>query len=63
LVVTRARLFRLPWEAVDGIQQRAVRRGLLRRGSDRPALPKRLGEDETSYRKRHEYVTVVIDQD
>ena len=58
-----ARLFHLPWEAVDGIQQRAVRRGLARRSSEPAALPVHLGVDETSYRKRHEYVTVVIDQD
>jgi len=58
-----ARLFRLSWEEVDGIQQRAVRRGLVRRRRQMPGLPKRLGVDETSYRKRHQYVTVVIDQD
>ncbi len=58
-----ARQFKLPWEAVDGIQQRAVRRGLERRRRELPALPKHLGVDETSFRKRHQYVTVVIDQD
>ena len=56
-----ARLFGLTWEAVDGIQQRAVRRGRARRQSERRALPKHLGVDETSFRKRHDYVTVVID--
>lgn len=58
-----ARLSGLPWEAVDGIQQRAVRRGRARRQLEQPALPKRLGVDETSFRRRHDYVTVVLDQD
>ena len=35
-------------------------RGLARREA---RLPVHLGVDETSYQKRHEYVTVVIDQD
>jgi transposase len=49
---------RLSWNAVDGIMQRAVKRGLARR----PAVtPTRLGVDETSFQKRHEYVTVVTD--
>ena len=50
----------LSWNAIDGIMQRAVRRGLERR-SDVEA--RRLGVDETSFRKRHDYVTVVSDQD
>ena len=31
--------------------------------SGQRALPKHVGVDETSFRKRHDYVTVVIDQD
>ena len=58
-----ARLFGLSWEAVDGIQQRAVRRGLQRRRNLLLPLPQHLGIDETSFKKRHDYVTVVIDQD
>lgn len=58
-----ARLFGLSWEEVDGIMQRAVRRGLQRRRNLLLPLPQRLGVDETSFRKRHDYVTVVIDQD
>ncbi len=58
-----ARLFGMSWEAVSGIQQRAVRRGRTRRRREQPALPKHLGVDETSFRKRHDYVTVVMDQD
>jgi transposase len=40
--------------------ERAVRRGLARR--DRTPLT-RIGIDETSFQKRHEYVTVVFDQE
>lgn len=50
----------LSWEEVDGIQQRAVKRGLGRREIEQP---KRLGIDETSFQKRHEYVTVIHDLD
>jgi len=55
-----ARRLRLSWDQVDGIQGRAVRRGLARRERLHPV---RLGVDETSYRKRHTYVTVVTDLD
>ena len=50
----------LSWDQIDGIMQRAVKRGLARREKTFPA---RLGVDETSFRKRHDYVTVVQDQD
>jgi len=51
---------RLSWNAVDGIMQRAVKRGL----SSREALsPRQISVDETSYRKGHDYVTVVTDQE
>lgn len=57
-------LFGLSWTAVDGIQKRAVRRGLKRRSFETGrTLPERLGLDETSFQKRHEYVTVVCDQE
>ena len=39
--------------------QRAVQRGLERRAEMQPA---HIGVDETSFRKRHDYVTVVSDQ-
>ena len=51
---------RLSWNAVDGIMQRAVKRGLSRRAE---LSPRRLSVDETSYRKGHDYVTLVTDQD
>lgn len=40
--------------------QRAVKRGLQRRARQKP---ERLGIDETSFQKRHEYVTVITDPD
>lgn len=51
----------LSWNAIDGIMQRAVRRGLERR--DMEATCRRMGVDETAFRKRHDYVTVVTDQE
>ena len=50
----------LSWDEADGIQGRAVARGLARRAHQAPT---RIGVDETSFQKRHEYVTVVTDQD
>jgi len=58
-----AKVFGLSWESVDGIMQRAVKRGLQRRRNLLLPLPKHLGVDETSFRRQHDYVTVVIDQD
>lgn len=51
-----ARRMRLSWTAVDGIMQRAVARGLARRETE---AVRRLSVDETSFRRRHRYVTVV----
>ena len=53
-----ARQLRLSWEEVDGIMQRAVKRGLARREQ---ILPEEICVDETSFQKRHEYVTVVTE--
>lgn len=53
-----ARQLKLSWNAIDGIMQRAVKRGLARRKRT-PA--KRIGVDETAFRKGHDYVTVVSD--
>lgn len=49
----------LSWNAVDGIMRRAVKRGLERR---QQVAPEQISVDETSFQKRHEYVTVVTDQ-
>ena len=53
-----ARLLRLSWDEVDGIQGRAVARGLARRDAKPPT---QIGVDEKSFKKGHEYVTVVTD--
>jgi transposase len=53
-----AERLRMSWDEVDGVMQRAVRRGLGRKVK---RLPTALGVDETSYQKRHEYVTIVND--
>ena len=53
------RMMDLSWFQVDAIRSRAVKRGLSRR---RKKPSKALGIDETSFQKRHEYVTVVVDQ-
>jgi len=59
-----AELFGLSWGAVDRIMERGVRRGFKRKCLEQGReLPMRLGIDETSFQKRHEYVTVVCDQD
>lgn len=55
-----ARLVGLTWDQVDGIQQRAIERGLARR---KPEVVPHLGIDETSYQKHHEYVSVITDRD
>jgi transposase len=57
-LATVARRLRLSWDQVDGIQARAVRRGLARRKRERIT---HVGVDETSYQRRHQYVTVVND--
>lgn len=55
-----AKRLRMTWDQVAGIMDRAVARGLARRGS---IAATRLGVDETSFQRRHEYVTVVTDQE
>ena len=44
----------LSWNAKDGIIQRAIKRGLARRIEQSVA---QIGVGETSFRKRHNYVT------
>jgi transposase len=48
----------LSWDVVDGIMQRAVKRGLARRD---PVASTALAVDEKAYKKRHNYLTVVSD--
>ncbi len=54
------RQLQLSWHEVAGIMSRAVARGLARREE---ISPTRIGVDETSFRKRHEFVTVVTNID
>lgn len=53
-----AKQLRISWAEADGIMTRAVRRGLERRKLE---APRYAGVDETSFQKRHQYVTVVSD--
>jgi len=55
-----ARLLNMTWDQVDGIMSRAVERGLARREAQPLG---HIGIDETSYQKRHEYVTVIYDRE
>jgi len=55
-----ARRLRVSWDQLEVIRFRAVRRGLARR---KPETLRRIGVDETSFQKRHEYVTIVSDLD
>ena len=54
-----SRLMGLSWNAIDRIMQRAVDRGLSRREEMHIT---QIGVDETAFRKRHDYVTIVSDQ-
>ena len=51
-------ILRLSWDAADGIQSRAVRRGLARKAAAPPPV-RRLCVDEKSFGRGHDYVTVV----
>jgi len=53
-----AERLRLSWDEAAGIQARAVRRGLARCTLEPPVY---VGVDETSFQRRHEYVSVVTD--
>ena len=53
-----AKQLRISWDEADGIMARAVQRGLARRKLEPPRYA---GVDETSFQKRHEYVTVASD--
>src|SRR6266404_337668 len=53
-----AEQLRLSWDAIHGILERAVERGLARRKAEQ--IPY-LGVDEKAFRKGHKYLTVVND--
>lgn len=58
-ISTVAKNFNISWDEVDGIMSRAVKRGLARRSKTEPIS---IGIDETSFQKRHEYITVILDK-
>lgn len=51
-------ILRLSWDEADGIQSRAVRRGLARKAAAPPPV-RRVCVDEKSFGRGHDYVTVV----
>lgn len=55
-----SRQLKVSWNSIDRIMARAVARGLARR---QPLSPTQLCVDETSFRRKREYVTVVTDPD
>lgn len=55
-ILAVARRMRLTWDQIDGVMQRAVQRGLTRRKLE---AVRHVSVDETSFQKRHEYVTIV----
>ena len=57
-VTAVTRQLKLGWDAVWGIERRAVARGLERRGT---LALRYVGLDEKSFQRRHDYVTVVSD--
>ena len=59
-ISTVAKNFNLSWDEVDGIMQRAVKRGLSRKKQQAVI---NMGIDETSYQKGHEYATILLDKD
>ena len=57
-LVAVARHLRISWDEIDGIMERAVKRGLHRRTGRAYRF---IGIDEKSIKKRHKYFTVVSD--
>lgn len=55
-----ASILRINWHAVNRIMKRAVERGLLRREE---RTVRHLAIDEKSFRRRHRYVSVLVDGD
>ena len=52
--------FGISWDQAAKIQEHAVERGMRRRAE---GAVKEIGIDETSYQKRHEYVTILLDRE
>lgn len=60
---TVAALARVEWHSVGGICRRVYDELEAARGTSRFEGVKRIGIDETSYKKGHKYITVIVDHD
>jgi len=58
-ISTVAENFELSWDEVDGIMQRAVKRGLEKRKETKVYD---MGIDEISFQKGHDYATIILDK-
>ena len=56
-------LARVEWHSVGGVCRRVYAELEAARGASRFDGVRRIGIDETSYKKGHKYVTVVVDHD
>jgi transposase len=52
--------FHLGWDAIDGIMQRGIQRGLARR---KISEPEAIGIDETCSSKGQNYITIILDKE
>jgi transposase len=59
-ILAVSRRMKLSWDQIDGVMQRAVHRGLARR---KLAAIRHVGVDEIAFQHRHEYVTIVSNQE
>ena len=59
----RTELARVEWHSVGGVCRRVYAELEAARGASRFDGVRRIGIDETSYKKGHKYVTVVVDHD
>jgi len=53
----------IEWHVIKGIKERAVKRGMARQYQRHPRKVKNIAVDETSFRKYHDYVTVITEAD
>jgi len=58
-----ATLARIEWHSVGGICKRVIDDLEVQRGKNKFDDLKRIGIDETSYKKGHKYLTVIVDHD
>ena len=58
-----AKLMRVAWRTVGGIVRRVVDRHLDSKGGDGLDRLRHIGVDELSYRRHHQYITVVVDHE